>query len=106
MTNATEIPLDEQRRLLREKIHAQRQVIAQELGPEPQDNGNGGYPRSSIMRFLTKRPGMSVTVISELAALALGTRHAKAVTAALALSRIVRSAMGNGTGRARRDRRL
>lgn len=104
MTNPPEIPLDEQRRLLREKIHAQRQVIAQELGPEPQENGS--YPRSSIMRFLTKRPGLSVTMVSELAALALGTRHAKTVTAALALSRIVRSAMGNGAARSRRERRL
>lgn len=102
MTDLPEIPLDEQRRLLREKIRAQRQLIAQELGPEPE--ANGGYPRSNILRFLTSRPGLSVTVVSELAALAMGARHAKTVTAALALSRIVRSAMSNGSGRSRRER--
>ena len=102
MTNEAEVPLDEQRRLLREKMRSQRQLIAEQLGPEPE--ANGGYPRSSIMRFLTSRPGLSVTVLSEMAALALGTRHAKTVTAALAVSRIVRSAMGNGSVRSRKER--
>ena len=101
MTTAANGSLDEQRRVLREKIRAQRQLIAKELGPEPEENGS--YPRSKTMRFLTSRPGLSVTVLSELAALALGARHAKIVTAALALSRIMRSAAGNGAARARRE---
>jgi hypothetical protein len=99
MTTAASDSLDEQRRVLREKMRAQRQLIAKELGPEPEDNR--GYPRSKTMRFMTSRPGLSVTVLSELAALALGARHAKIVTAALALSRIVRSAAGNGAARPR-----
>lgn len=97
MTTAFDRSLEEQRRVLREKMRSQRQLIAKELGPEPEDNG--GYPRSRTMRFLTSRPGLSVTVLAEIAALFIGARHAKIVTAALALSRIVRSAAGNGAAR-------
>jgi len=98
MTTALDGSLEEQRRVLREKMRSQRQLIAKELGPEPEDN-NGSYPRSRTMRFLTSRPGLSVTVLAEIAALFMGARHAKVVTAALALSRIVRSAAGNGAAR-------
>ena len=85
--------------MLREKMQSQRQVIAEQLGPGPE--ANGGYPRSKAMRFLTSRPGLSATVIAELAALVMGARYAKSVTAALALARIVRSAAGNGSVGAR-----
>ncbi len=99
MTTLPGVSLDEQRRLLREKIRSQRQLIAEQLGPEPETNG--GYPRSRTMRFLTGRPGLSVTVLAELAALFMGARYSKSVTAAMALARIVRSAAGNGSGRPR-----
>ena len=99
MTSGPDVSLDQQRRLLREKMRSQRQLIAQQLGPEPE--ANGGYPRSRTMRFLTSRPGLSVTVLAELAALFMGARHAKSVTAALAIARIVRSAADNGSARPR-----
>jgi hypothetical protein len=46
---------------------------------------------------------MAVTVMAELAAFIAGSRHAKAATAVMAISRIVRSA-ANGSGRPRAER--
>jgi hypothetical protein len=85
---------------IRDRLRAQRQQIAEQLGPVPESDG---YPRSQLMRFLTRRPGVAVTAIAELVALFAGARHARAVTTALAISRIVRSAAFNGSGRARRE---
>ncbi len=96
-------PLEEQRRVLRERIRAQRQLIAEQLGPPP-EAADGGYPRSKLMRLLTRRPAVAVTVLAELAALVAGSRHAGAATAVTALSRIVRSASGNGSRRPRAER--
>jgi hypothetical protein len=89
----------ERRDEIRRRIHAQRQVIAEQLGPDQDDDG---YPRSKLMRFLTRRPGVAVSAIAEVVALFAGARHARAVTTALAISRIVRSAAFNGSRRARR----
>lgn len=90
MTSTTDVPLVEQRQALREKMQAQRQLIADKLGPAAE--ANGSYPRSKTMRFLTRRPGMAVALLAEFAALLLGARYAKSITAALALARIARSA--------------
>jgi hypothetical protein len=56
------------------------------------------------MRFLTRSPAMAMTVLAELAALIAGSRHAKAATAVMAISRIVRSAAANGSGLPRAER--
>jgi len=84
---------------IRGRLRAQRQQIAEQLGPVREGDG---YPRSQLMRFLTRRPSVAVSAIAELVALFAGARHARAVTTALAISRIVRSAAFNGSGRARR----
>ena len=102
MSSQASDPLEEQRRVLRERIRAQRQLIAEQLGPPPE--ADGGYPRSKLMRFLTRRPAVAVTVLAELAALVAGSRHAGAATAVTALSRIVRSVSGNGSRRPRAER--
>ena len=94
--NSIEARLD----VIRGRLREQRQVIAEELGPVQDDDA---YPRSQLMRFLTRRPGIAVTAIAELVALFAGARHARAVTTALAISRIVRSAAFNGSGRTRRE---
>ncbi len=94
MTSGPQVPLTEQRRLIREKMRAQRELIADQIGPEPE--ADGGYPRSRTMRFLSSKPGLAVTVLAELASLLVGARYARTVTAAMALARIVRSATGNG----------
>jgi hypothetical protein len=90
MTSTTDVPLIEQRQALREKMQAQRQLIADQLGPAPE--ANGSYPRSKTMRFLTRRPGMAVAMLAEFAALLVGARYAKSLAAILALARIARSA--------------
>jgi hypothetical protein len=95
--------LDEQRRLLRERIRAQRELIAEQLGPPPK-KANGAYPRSKLMRFLTRRPAVAVTVLAELAALVAGSHHAKAASAVTALSRIARSTSASGSKRSRAER--
>lgn len=94
MTSITDVPLGEQRRALRERMRAQRRLIAEKLGPAPATSS--GYPRSRTMRFLTQRPGLAVTLLAEFAALLVGARYAKSMTAVLALARIVRSASGAG----------
>jgi hypothetical protein len=50
-----DISLAEQRHCLRRQLQAQRQVIAQQLGPT-ESAMNGSYPRSRTMRFLTQHP--------------------------------------------------
>jgi hypothetical protein len=102
VTPQPDVPIEQQRQALRERIRAQRGLIAEQLGPPP-DAGDGSYPRSKTMRFLTRSPAMAVTVLAELAALVAGTRHAKAATAVMAISRIVRSA-ANGSGGPRAER--
>lgn len=86
---------------IRSRLQAQRRVIAEQLGPVQDD---GLYPRSKLMKFLTRRPGVAITTIAELVALFAGAGHGRAVTTALAISRIVRSAAFNGAARPRSDR--
>jgi hypothetical protein len=50
-----DISLAEQRHCLRRQLQAQRQVIAQQLGPA-ESAMNDSYPRSRTMRFLTQHP--------------------------------------------------
>ncbi len=90
MTLSIEVPLVEQRQALRERMRAQRQIIAKQLSPAPEFDG--GYPRSKTMRFLTRRPGLAVTLLAEFAALLAGARYVKSMTAASAVARIVRFA--------------
>lgn len=90
--------IEERCRDLRGRLQAQRQVIAEQLGPPEDDQG---YPRSKLMKFLTRRPSVAITTIAELVALFAGARHGRAVTAALAISRIMRSGAFNGSRRKR-----
>jgi hypothetical protein len=101
VTPQADVPIEQRRQALRERIRAQRSLIAEQLGPPPE--ADGSYPRSKTMRFLSRSPAMAVTVLAELAALIAGTRHAKAATAVMAISRIVRSAAANGSGRPRAE---
>ena len=94
MTAPDPVPVEEQSRALRQRIQSQRAVIAKQLGPVEEPDGS--YPRSKTMRFLARSPAVAVTVLAEVATLFMGARHAKAVTAFMALSRIMRSATGNG----------
>ena len=95
MTSPPELPLAEQRQALREKMRAQRQLIAEQLGPLP--DAGGGYPRSKTMRFLTQRSGLVATLLAEGVALLVGARYAKSLTAVMALARVVRAASTGGS---------
>ena len=90
MTSTTDLSLAEQRRALREQLRAQRQLIADRLGPAPE--ANGGYPRSKTMRFLTQRSALTAVLLAEFVALLVGARFVKSSTAVRAMARIVRSA--------------
>ena len=99
MSRRDEPSIEERCRELRGRLQAQRNVIAEQLGPPDDDHG---YPRSKLMKFLTRRPGVAITTIAELVALFAGARHRRAVTAALAISRIMRSSAFNGGTRTRK----
>ncbi len=90
MSSAARVSPDAERQALREKMRAQRQVIAARL--DPPAGANGAYPRSRTMRLLTQNPGLAVTVVAELAMLFAGRRHAGSIAAIAALVRIMESA--------------
>lgn len=100
MSRRGEPSIDERCRALRARLQQQRQVIATQLGP-PVDQQ--AFPRSKLMKFLARRPGVAITTIAELVAMFAGARHARAVTAALAISRIMRSAAFSGSSRPRKE---
>ena len=95
MTSPPERPLAEQRQALRKKLREQRQLIAEQLGPGP--DASSAFPRSKTMRFLTQRSGLVATLLAEGAALLVGARYAKSVTAVMALARVVRAASTGGS---------
>ncbi len=88
MTSKDEPSLVEQRQLLRQRLRAQRQLIAHQLGPGPMEHGS--YPRSMTMRFLSRRPGMATRVLTELAIVLVGARFFRSITTVLTLSRLLR----------------
>jgi hypothetical protein len=60
-------PLSEQRRVLRDRLQAQRELIAARL--EPGAAVPSDYPRSVTMRLLGQRPGMLISLVTGLATL-------------------------------------
>jgi len=97
MTSATNISLVAQRQALREKLLAQRQLIANQLDHTTEVDNS--YPRSKTMRFLTRRPALAVALLTGLAALLGGARSVKSLTAILAVARIVGSTSITGPRR-------
>ena len=91
--------LAEQRTALRARMQAQREQIALRLGPALRPGE--GYPRSRMMRFLTRQPGLAIGLLAALAALTVGTRLGRPLNAILAATRIAGSVATNGAGRPR-----
>jgi hypothetical protein len=89
--NGSKIPLPQQRLILRKKIRAQREVLSYQLGPAPEAQTD--YPRSMIMRFLTQRPALAVSVLGKVATLFLGARFLKSTGVAMAVASFVQTAL-------------
>ena len=64
---APQPPLSEQRRVLCDRLQAQRELIATRL--EPGAAVPSDYPRSMTMRLLGQRPGMLISLVAGLATL-------------------------------------
>ena len=86
MSSGPLAPLAEQRRLLREQMGTQRQVLAQDLAAA---GVGGGYPRSITMRWLIQEPELVARLVKR----AAGGRVAAAVPVVLILARFLRSAV-------------
>jgi len=71
MSSTTAISLVERRHSLLRRLQAQRQVIAQRLGPD-----SGMYPRSHTMRLLTRQPALIIRLLVGLVTL-LRTKQTK-----------------------------
>lgn len=83
-----EVSLATQRETLRRKIHAQRELIENRLGPDRVENA--AYPRSNTMRFFTQRPGLATKLAVELAGVFIGARFIKTVATAIGFAKNLR----------------
>ncbi|MBC7984887.1 MAG: hypothetical protein H7Y02_13655 [Candidatus Obscuribacterales bacterium] len=85
--------LVEQRQVLRARMRAQRELIAQRLTPDnelPND-----YPRSKTMRFLTQHSGLVSSVFAGAATVLVGGRYFKSLSTTLSMLRMVRAVAAN-----------
>ena len=89
MTSTTLPSLVDRRHILQRQLQAQRQVIAQQLGPTP--GTVGAYPRSLTMRFLIRRSPLITRLAGEFVTLLIGARFMKSITAAMAFSSATRT---------------
>ena len=81
--------LVKEREALCEKIHKQRALLAQQLGPVAEVHRD--YPRSMIMRFFTQRPALAASMLGKAGALILGARFFKSSGAAVAVASLLQS---------------
>jgi len=88
MTTPVNGTLDEQRRILREQMLAQREQIARQIRPAPPATGR--YPRSKTMRFLTRWQGLASGVLAGSGKFRTGGRLAASLLTALTLARVAR----------------
>lgn len=89
--------LIQQREMLRQRLQAQREQLAEQLQPSKEIADS--YPRSMTMRFLTQQPELATRLLTGLATLFLGARLLKSMTATLALMRVLRSVSGTAQKR-------
>lgn len=83
-----DVSLAVQRENIRRKIHAQRELIQNRLGPDPAENT--AYPRSNTMRFFTQRPGLATKLAMQVAGMFVGARVLKSVSAAVGFAKMLR----------------
>ena len=85
----TPVPLAERQHAVRERLHNQRELIAQALQPAVRNPQR--YPRSMTMRLLTTRPTLAVQLLTQVASLLLGARLLRTLNSALLVARLARS---------------
>lgn len=95
----TPLALTERQLAVRQRLHKQRELIAQQL--QPAVSNPRLYPRSMTLRLLTARPAMTVQLLTQVASLLLGARLLRTLNSALVVARIAR-----GLSRQRRLRLL
>lgn len=91
MTPVKKLTLLEQRRILRQQLHVQRQSIAQQTDSKTETDSN--YPRSMTMRFLTGKSPLGSKLIMNATAL-LGMSVAKSLVVSLFMSKFVKRKLG------------
>jgi hypothetical protein len=93
--STVKLTLSEQRYLLRQELHEQREIIARQL--DPVSAAHGSYPRSVTMRFLTQHSMLAGSLFTGAASLLVGARYFKSITAALTMFKMVRAATNKQT---------
>jgi len=83
--------LDTQRDVLRQRMQAQRQLIATQLGPDNTDRPT--FPRSNTMRFFYERPGLAGKLAMELASVLVGARIIKSMGKTFGFAKIIQAAL-------------
>jgi len=84
MTLPVSTSLAEQREELQRQLRAQRELIINQLGPEP-DPERPRFPRSATMRFFTGRTGFGL--LSQIASWKLGPHYPRMLIAAQTAAR-------------------
>jgi len=83
--------IDFQRDVLRQRMQAQRELIAFKLGPEKPDRS--AFPRSNTMRFFYERPGLASKLAIELASVLVGARIIKSMGKTLGFAKIIQTVL-------------
>lgn len=79
----------DQRRALRRRLQAQRQLVVSQFEPLPIKQRY--RPRSKSMRFLTQQPALAAGLLATVATLVIGVRFLRALTALLTVTRLLSS---------------
>jgi hypothetical protein len=91
---SADIPLLQQRFLLRQQLASQRQVIERQLGPVPAERSQA-YPRSNTMRFFMQRPELMKKLLGQLTGLVIGASFVKSMHPLLAITKFLHSSFSS-----------
>lgn len=97
-TNDSQVPPDTlaaKRLAVRQQLQQQRNQIAKQTSVVRESDP--AFPRSITMRLLMRRPAWVLGLLTQLAALVLGARLLKVVTATLLLTRLLLAARGTAS---------
>jgi hypothetical protein len=84
----TPLALTERQHAVRQRLHQQRELIAQQLQTDV--SAPALYPRSLTMRMLTAPPPFAVQLLTQLASLLLSARLLRTLNTALVVAQMAR----------------